>query len=510
MKRILVGLLCLLMILGQMDYVDAANNSTVVATHTNDQITWTLYKNGILEFKGKGELKYDGWDEYDVDIDNVIIREGITSIARSTFYGKDIRHVYVPEGLVSIGDYAFYEAWLYDLVLPSSLKHIGVAAFASGVYLKNRDMTHMEFPGQQGIVLPNGLESIGWGAFDRCNAQFIEVRKSVTNIEEEALGLWTGSVRCVKNSEAYQYAIKNNKGYTLVDNTQSYKYAYSGTCGTSAKWNYNKQTGVLTISGSGKIDDYPEKYPEWYNIRLGITEIVIEPGITSIGSYAFFEFPSLMKVTLPATLNNISSNAFLNCSKLQNIVFNGHCPQIDKNLFSDIKEQLTITCASNAMGFTGSQWQGISIIRNNNVLNIDDVVLLEKAINLYVGKTKTLQTKPMNVNLHRLLKWSSSNTTVVTVSSNSIVKGIKAGTAIITVKLPNGKKATCTVTVKNPTLSLNYTSKTLNKGSSFTLKGTPTPSATVTYKSSNPKDALKKGKLFCPKSALSGQRFLIE
>ena len=74
------------------------------------------------------------------------------------------------------------------------------------------------------------------------------------------------------------------------------------------------------------------------------------------------------------------------------------------------------------MGFTGSQWQGISIIRNNNVLNIDDVVLLEKAINLYVSKTKTLQTELMNVNLHRLLKCSSSNTTLVTVSSNSIVK----------------------------------------------------------------------------------------
>ena len=45
------------------------------------------------------------------------------------------------------------------------------------------------------------------------------------------------------------------------------------------------------------------------------------------------------------------------------------------------------------------------------------------------------------------LTWKSSDTSIVTVDENGVIKGIKEGTATITVKSANGKKATCTVTV---------------------------------------------------------------
>ena len=97
------------------------------------------------------------------------------------------------------------------------------------------------------------------------------------------------------------------------------------------------------------------------------------------------------------------------------------------------------------------------------------------------GKTWTLKVtvSPSNAN-NKTLKWTSSNTAVATVTSTGIVKGIKKGTATITAAATDGsgKKVTCRVTVKQPVtaLKISRTSLTLNKGRTYTLKVTVSPS----------------------------------
>ena len=88
--------------------------------------------------------------------------------------------------------------------------------------------------------------------------------------------------------------------------------------------------------------------------------------------------------------------------------------------------------------------------------------------------------------------WSSSNTTVATVSSNGLVKGVKNGTADITVKTQNGKTAVCKVTVSTAVTSFSVTpskKKTLTVGASFTFKTKVYPTnaddKTLTYESSD-------------------------
>ena len=48
------------------------------------------------------------------------------------------------------------------------------------------------------------------------------------------------------------------------------------------------------------------------------------------------------------------------------------------------------------------------------------------------------------------LEWTSSNTDVATVNSQGVVKAIAGGSTVITAKTPNGKLATCSVTVSSP------------------------------------------------------------
>ena len=63
------------------------------------------------------------------------------------------------------------------------------------------------------------------------------------------------------------------------------------------------------------------------------------------------------------------------------------------------------------------------------------------------GKTYTLKA---TLTGGEIKSWATSNSAVATVTTAGVVKGVKAGTATITVTLTNGNKATCKITVKNP------------------------------------------------------------
>lgn len=102
------------------------------------------------------------------------------------------------------------------------------------------------------------------------------------------------------------------------------------------------------------------------------------------------------------------------------------------------------------------------------------------------------------------LLWTSSKTSVATVSTSGRVKGIKGGTAVITCKTSDGKfTAFCTVTVveKVTSVTLNKTSYTLGLGKTYTLvakvKTNAASNPTIKWTTSNAKIATvdQKGKV---------------
>lgn len=108
---------------------------------------------------------------------------------------------------------------------------------------------------------------------------------------------------------------------------------------------------------------------------------------------------------------------------------------------------------------------------------------------------KTLYTKgqnkvslKLNTNLSDQITWSSSNKKVATVNSKGVVTAKAKGTAVITATCGD-YTATCTVTVKTPTLKLAKTSASIKAGKKTTIKATATPTGTVKYTSSNKKIA---------------------
>lgn len=100
------------------------------------------------------------------------------------------------------------------------------------------------------------------------------------------------------------------------------KAATSGTCGENLTWTLDSE-GTLTISGTGKMEDYTEQDEytgetdsPWDARRDSIKKIFIESGVTSIGDYAFVCCSSLTSVNISNSVISIGDCAFAGCSGL--------------------------------------------------------------------------------------------------------------------------------------------------------------------------------------------------
>lgn len=186
-----------------------------------------------------------------------------------------------------------------------------------------------------------------------------------------------------------------------------------------------------------------------------------------------------------------------------------------------VSETLTITstvptgCFKGKVTYTSSN-KAVATVSSTGKITAKKVGTATITAKTYNGKTKTVKitvkkaptkltysktsatmgigqalkiTASRNTGTAGLIKYTSSNSAVATVSSTGTIKAIKVGTATITAKTYNGKSATCKITVKSaPTsITLNKTTLTLGIAETFTLVPTLNTKAggAVTYTSSN-------------------------
>ena len=110
----------------------------------------------------------------------------------------------------------------------------------------------------------------------------------------------------------------------------------SGSCGDSLTWTLD-DTGLLTISGTGTMQDYSSSSTApWYNNRTVITSVVIEKGVTGIGEYAFYNCSNLTDVTIPGSISRIGSEAFNECTGLMNVYISDLRAWCDTDIESSI------------------------------------------------------------------------------------------------------------------------------------------------------------------------------
>ena len=93
--------------------------------------------------------------------------------------------------------------------------------------------------------------------------------------------------------------------------------------------------GVMTISGTGAMADNDYETP-WSAYQNDITSVVIENGVTSVGTRAFTSCSNVTSVSLPANLQAIGAMAFARCG-ITTITLPASLETIGMRAFQDTK-----------------------------------------------------------------------------------------------------------------------------------------------------------------------------
>lgn len=284
------------------------------------------------------EIKAFAFDACSGFSGDLILPDGITAIRALTFnecegFNGSLK---LPKNLKAIEANAFRACHNLTgkLELPETLTELGGVAFGG-----------CNFTG--GLRIPGSVSIIGDNAFYHCQGfnGTLEITEGTTTIlgysfascigftkvilPESITKIGTASFRDMTGLQDVYYAgtaeqwknisIESENSPLTSANIHCDESVASGACGDKLTWNLNS-AGKLTISGTGAMWDY-----EWcqdddvvYSSApwgsLNVTSLVLEEGITRIGSCAFLDCATIEgKLNLPSTLREIGDTAFSGC-----------------------------------------------------------------------------------------------------------------------------------------------------------------------------------------------------
>ena len=339
------------------------------------------------------------------------------------------------------------------------------------------------------------LEAIGYYTIDIAYDSTIMIYKNCTNndpssgelvLTQQDNQLYAGFHTVKLDEEIYldkdttfSVVVRHNKcdqtRYVVLDVTQDFGWSKSTSYVTSGQSfiGYNGTTweDVGTKYGNNcRIKAYTNKAVEVTEITLDKTSASINKGETIALNATITPAEATSKNVIWTTSN--SAVATVSSTGVVKAVGGGTA---------------TITCAAQ----TGN---GVKATCNVTVkVPISGIRLNESSLTLEKGATQTLTATvlPADTTENKAVSWTSSDSTVATVSNTGRVTAVGGGTATISASC-GGKTATCQVTVKISISSINLskTQLTLEKGSTETLTTTILPAdttedTTVTWTSSN-------------------------
>ena len=154
--------------------------------------------------------------------------------------------------------------------------------------------------------------------------------------------------------------------------TKASALSSSGSCGTNVTYTFDSDTGLLTIGGTGDMQNYRENSP--FNNNSSIKRVVINSGVTSIGSSAFNGCTGLTSITIPDSVTNIGGDAFEYCTGLTSVTIGNSVTSIGWSAFCGCTNLTSITIPDSVtnIGEDAFKWcTGLTSVKiGNGVTNI--------------------------------------------------------------------------------------------------------------------------------------------
>jgi len=131
-----------------------------------------------------------------------------------------------------------------------------------------------------------------------------------------------------------------------------------------------------------------------------LRDVVLSDGLKKIGSYVFRDCQALQRITVPSTVDEISSNAFIYCENLREVVLNDGIKKIKADAFGRCFSIERITIPSTVVAIEQYAFHHCSRLReivvNNEGVQIDDQAFYN-CISLERFKFTTLFTRLKNI-----------------------------------------------------------------------------------------------------------------
>ena len=174
-------------------------------------------------------------------------------------------------------------------------------------------------------------------------------------------------------------------------------WAQSGDFGDALHWKI--EDGTLTISGMGAMPDMDISqgnmlWLEYYYIT--ITQVMIENGVTSIGSDAFNNLHFLTSVTIPESVKRIGDRAFVHCSSLTSVTIPESVQSIGDEAFYGCSALTSITIPNSVQSIgsgieaVAEVFYGCNSLTSITVENTNPSYMSEDGILFNNAKTKLI------------------------------------------------------------------------------------------------------------------------
>ena len=219
-----------------------------------------------------------------------------------------------------------------------------VKAFDTGIFKLDNNGTIIGYNGQPEnlpahLVIPEQIggktiKSINQNVFANCNAiKSVSFPKTLTNVQ--------------------QNVFKN------CAELQAVEFADGGTqCYNATFDQCNKLTKVTILGGVVK---HHLCYAFSSSVQRHISEIILCEGVTKIEGSAFTNFSDITKITIPATVADISQYAFNNCTNLKTVEFKKYPTTIGNPVFYNCNQITELRILSGDITFTCSSILGSQI-----------------------------------------------------------------------------------------------------------------------------------------------------
>ena len=422
---------------------------------------------------------------------------GITEIGAGAFAGcENMTSITIPDSVKTINNEAFEDCTaLTSINIPSSVTEIGGSVFSGCTKLetitvaadnqryRSEDNTIIDkstdtlvlVAGCKGTAaIPEGIKVIGEGAFKDCaSLEDITVPDGLTEIKPYAFYGCSG----LRSMDIPETVIKiGEHAFELCSGVETLNIPRGVTyIGDSAFENCYALTAA-------EFPDSPEENGLGISLFKNCSSlkvIALTRGIAAVPEECFMGCSSIASIRFYQGTKTIGKNAFNGAAGLESVQISVGLELIDENAFLGTGG---VDNKIDQVYYTGSEssWNKIDIKNGNDPLkspgaieyDYEEIIFPEEvAITpddgvISIGETQQLSAvfHPMETSSKfRGFSWTSSDSSIATVSDTGLVKAIKLGEAEITVRTNNAEidpplEASITIKVMPPKHTVTYRS----------------------------------------------------